>query len=79
VGQGAAVDIERLAGHHVGGVGEQVDRGRADLVGAAEAAGGVTSLGLKKSMFKTAVQLVAYPIGLIASAVIGWRHTKGYA
>lgn len=44
---------------------------------AASAAGGVTALGLKKAMVKTAVQLVAYPIGLITSAVIGWRYTKG--
>ena len=44
---------------------------------AASAAGGVTALGLKKAMIKTAVQLVAYPVGLLSSAWIGWRYTKG--
>jgi len=43
---------------------------------AAETAGGLSSLGLKKAMVKTAVQLIAYPAGLFATAWIGWRYTR---
>ena len=43
---------------------------------AAQQAGGIGTIGIKRAMVKTLVQLVAYPVGLAVMATLCWRFTR---
>ena len=43
---------------------------------AAQQAGGIGPIGIKRAAVKTVVQLVSYPVGLLVMATMCWRFTR---